>query len=203
MKNDIFDIDFKGLYYNGCIQFIQNVTGIYNILDSGHINVSTNAEEYKTNEEGEVKRVFGIDNEEHRNGVGYLKEGTTFRVIITHFQVRMTSYTYETLRNDEFQGTEMYGSNDGIQWTLLEYHNYTGPAGDNHNIGNYEVTTSRLFSQFEIRHFGNRVHVNNGIFFIYGLEFFGSIRYPTICSTCSNRQQILSSYFINIILIFL
>ena len=105
------DLSFKDNYFNGCISYIKNITKTDDIVETKDVILSTNG--YPS--DSELKRPLGIGNEGYSVGLGIYNERAFFQIQFPYFKMKLSSYTYTCLINDLFEGTEMYGSKNGIE----------------------------------------------------------------------------------------
>ena len=141
--------------------------------------------------DSELKRPLGIGNEGYSAGLGIYNERAFFQIQFPYFKMKLSSYTYTCLINDLFEGTEMYGSKNGIEWILLEKHNSSGKGSTQKITRNHPETEGiqTAFSFFRVTNTGKRLaNVDNKDMWLYGIELFGLVSfigchkatYPTI-----------------------
>ena len=94
------NIPYVNNYYQGIIDYIRNITK-NDVLQSGNVIVSSNAEESQI--KNSLFDPLGINNEEHRYGVGLLLEGAYYQIHFPFLKLKLESYTYQCLRNDLFE----------------------------------------------------------------------------------------------------
>ena len=171
------NIPYENDYYQGSIDYIRNITRNYDVIQSGDIIVSSNVKESQI--EYSLSYPLGINNENHKTGVGLLLEGAYYQLYFPFLKLKLESYTYQCLRNDLFEGTEMYGSNNGFEWTLLEKHNSSGSGSKEMSIQNHPVTEGieKSYSFFRVTNSGNRLGSVSRYMWLYGIELFGEIHF--------------------------
>ena len=95
------NIPYESDYYQGSIDYVRNVTRTYDVVQSGDVTVSTNAEGSQLLYS--LSYPLGINNENHKTGVGLLLEGAYYQIHFSFLKLKLESYTYQCLRNDLFE----------------------------------------------------------------------------------------------------
>ena len=139
---------------------------------------------------------LGINNPNRTKYYGTCNQpqNQSFQIDFINNRIVVFGYVYKTRGWDYFDEFGLLGSNNGNEWTLLDWR--TKPYNDTKLHDDYFECTEREYSSYRYIKFqtqGNRTNEEYGIA-IFGLEFFGSIRETVIVTGCK-RTTINYSLF--------
>ena len=191
-------IFYNNSKWEGIFHYLSVETKQENIYKSGVIKFSPD----KPSAHGDFSLALGINN---TNRVTYYavnsdKPNTSFQIDFRSNRVVLFGYVYKATGWDFFDEFGMLGSNNGNDWTLLDWRERT--HDDNVLYDDYFQCSKREYSAYRYIKFqttGERNNTGYGIS-IFGLEFFGSIRQAAIITSCKKMIINYSMFCIFILL---